>query len=96
MMRQFNLNPQNQEEFQKRMDELKKQLEQFENMNPEALENMKPEAFEKMKPEASERLPEAYKPEPSGDQEADAQEPIPQKPADSPPPQQAPPPNRYM
>ena len=35
MMRQFNLNPQNQEEFHKRMDELKKQLEQFENMNPE-------------------------------------------------------------
>jgi len=35
MMRQFNLNPQNQDEFQKRMDELKKQLEQFENMNPE-------------------------------------------------------------
>jgi len=35
MMRQFNLNPQNREEFQKRMDELKKQLEQFENMNPE-------------------------------------------------------------
>jgi len=35
MMRQFNLNPQNQGEFQKRMDELKKQLEQFENMNPE-------------------------------------------------------------
>ena len=35
MMRQFNLNPQNREEFQKRMDELKKQLEQFEDMNPE-------------------------------------------------------------
>ena len=35
MLRQFNLNPQNQEEFQKRMDELKKQLGQFENMNPE-------------------------------------------------------------
>jgi len=35
MMRQFNLNPQNHEEFQKQMDELKKQLEQFENMNPE-------------------------------------------------------------
>ena len=35
MMRQFNLNPQNQEEFQKRMDDLKKQLGQLENMNPE-------------------------------------------------------------
>jgi len=35
MMRQFNLNPQNQEKFQKRMDDLKKQLGQLENMNPE-------------------------------------------------------------
>tara|TARA_B100001971_G_scaffold201815_1_gene214945 strand:+ start:100 stop:1140 length:1041 start_codon:yes stop_codon:yes gene_type:complete len=40
MMRQFNLNPQNQGEFQRRMDELKKQLEQFENMNPEDWKDM--------------------------------------------------------
>ena len=34
MMRQFNLNPQNREEFNKRMEDLKKQLEQFQDMNP--------------------------------------------------------------
>ena len=35
MLRQFNLNPQNQGDFQKQLEELKKQLGQLQDMNPE-------------------------------------------------------------
>ena len=35
MLRQFNLNPQNQEDFQKQLEELQKQLGQLQDMNPE-------------------------------------------------------------